>query len=184
MHTPSPVIVAAEAVDDAAAYLRLSSDEDLTLVAALIVTAIEQCEGFCGQILLRRSVSEQLRITGVWQLLRALPVRSITDLVGLSADGTPAAIPITQYSLDIDGSGAGWLRVGAAGSAVLARVTYQAGLYEAWGDMSAPLRQGVIRLVAHLYTVRDSADDAGPPAAVAALWRPFRRMRLTLGASA
>lgn len=36
--------------------------------------------------------------------------------------------------------------------------------------------QGIIRLAAHLYAHRD--DDAGPPAAVAALWRPYRQMRL------
>ena len=41
-----------------------------------------------------------------------------------------------------------------------------------------PIRQGVIRLAAHLFTHRDAADEGAPPAAVAALWRPWRRMRL------
>ena len=40
-----------------------------------------------------------------------------------------------------------------------------------------PIRQGVLRLVAHLFTVRDG-DGGEPPAAVTALWRPYRRMRL------
>ncbi|HEX8445121.1 MAG TPA: head-tail connector protein [Sphingomonas sp.] len=43
-------------------------------------------------------------------------------------------------------------------------------------DMPAPVRQGIVRLAAYLYAHRD--DDAAPPAAVAALWRPFRQVRL------
>lgn len=179
MYTLSPLIVAAEAVDDAAAYLRVESDAELALIASLIATAITQCEAFCGQILLRRAVVEQLRITGGWQLLAVTPVRSLTTANGLSATGEPSSIAITQYSLDIDASGNGWLRVREAGNAVVVRVTYDAGLSQSWGDIDPPLRQGIIRLVAHLYTSRDSADDRGPPAAVAALWRPFRRMRLS-----
>ena len=40
-----------------------------------------------------------------------------------------------------------------------------------------PIRQGVLRLVAYLFTSRDGAGG-DPPAAVTALWRPYRRMRL------
>jgi len=43
-------------------------------------------------------------------------------------------------------------------------------------DPPAPVVQGVVRLAAHLYAHRD--DEAGPPAAVAALWRPYRQLRL------
>jgi hypothetical protein len=45
-----------------------------------------------------------------------------------------------------------------------------------WG--AHPLRQGVVRLAAHLYAERDGPELGGPPAAVTALWRPWRRMRL------
>jgi hypothetical protein len=40
-----------------------------------------------------------------------------------------------------------------------------------------PLRQGIVRLAAHLYAARGEVE-AVPPAAVAALWRPWRRVRL------
>jgi hypothetical protein len=40
-----------------------------------------------------------------------------------------------------------------------------------------PIRQGVLRLVAHMFTDRDG-DGGEPPAAVTALWRPYRRLRL------
>ena len=47
-----------------------------------------------------------------------------------------------------------------------------------WNGIPAPLRQGIIRLVAHLFTHRDAADAGPPPTAVAALWRPWRVMRM------
>jgi hypothetical protein len=41
------------------------------------------------------------------------------------------------------------------------------------------IRQGALRLAAHQYRERDvDAPQPVPPAAVAALWRPWRRMRL------
>jgi hypothetical protein len=39
------------------------------------------------------------------------------------------------------------------------------------------IRQGVLRLVAYLFTSRDG-EGGEIPAAVTALWRPFRRLRL------
>ena len=47
-----------------------------------------------------------------------------------------------------------------------------------WPGLAEPVRQGILRLVAHLFLHRDAVADQGPPAAVAALWRPWRRMRL------
>jgi hypothetical protein len=40
-----------------------------------------------------------------------------------------------------------------------------------------PLRQGILRLITHLFATRDGTGGE-PPAAVTALWRPYRRMRL------
>lgn len=52
-------------------------------------------------------------------------------------------------------------------------------LPEEWDDVPQALRHGTIRLAAHLYRRRDDeADSATPPASVAALWRPWRRLHL------
>ena len=51
------------------------------------------------------------------------------------------------------------------------------GAAERWDAVPAPVAQGVAMLAAHLFDHRES--DALPPAAVAALWRPYRRMRLS-----
>ena len=178
MHTLSSPIVTAEAVDDTAAYLRLSNDEELTLIAGLLATAIIQCEAFCGQILLRRAGFEEVRVTGTWQLLGTLPIRSISGIIGIDLSGVQTPIPAANYAIDIDDSGAGWLRVTTPGNFARVRVSFEAGIADGWTDLPTPLRQGMIRLVAHLYSSRDSVTDTGPPMAVAALWRPYRRMRL------
>jgi hypothetical protein len=44
-------------------------------------------------------------------------------------------------------------------------------------DVPEAIRQGVLRLVAHMFASRDG-DGGSPPAAVTALWRPYRRMVL------
>ncbi|MEK6636994.1 MAG: hypothetical protein AABY88_02810 [Pseudomonadota bacterium] len=178
MLTLSPPLIAAEALDDAAAYLRLSGDDELTLVAGLIGTALLQCEAFCGTILLRRAGTEDLRITGTWQTIKAVPLRSITAVSGLNAAGDILPIAANGYAIDIDEAGTGWLRIHDGGGAMRARLSLEAGRAERWGDIPAPLRQGMLRLVAHLHTNRDRAGDAGPPLAVAALWRSFRQIRL------
>jgi uncharacterized phiE125 gp8 family phage protein len=178
MYTLSSPIVTAEAVDDTAAYLRLSNDEELTLIAALLSTAILQCESFCGQILLRRTGVEDVRATGTWQLLGTQPIRSISSVTSVDLGGVQSPIPAAHYAIDIDDSGAGWVRVNTPGILTRIRINFEAGIADGWADLPAPLRQGMIRLVAHLHASRDSVTDAGPPAIVAALWRPHRRMRL------
>jgi hypothetical protein len=47
-------------------------------------------------------------------------------------------------------------------------------------NLPAALRHGILRLAAHFYTHRASEGAPGgePPAAVTALWRPYRRLRL------
>ena len=184
MLTLSPPLIAAEALDDVAAYLRLSGDDELTLLSGLLATALIQCEAFCGSVLLRRAGTEDVRITGTWQTIKASSLRSISGVSGLNSSGEPTLIAASGYAIDIDECGGGWLRIQDGGGQngigfPRARVSFEAGSAEQWGDIPAPLRQGMLRLVAHLHGHRDRADDAGPPPAVAALWRSFRRLRLT-----
>lgn len=48
----------------------------------------------------------------------------------------------------------------------------------AWPDLPEALRHGIIRHAAHHYRERDNDPASQPPAAVAALWRPWRALRL------
>jgi uncharacterized phiE125 gp8 family phage protein len=108
-------------------------------------------------------------------------VRAITLVEALPAEGPALALPSGAYAIDIDANSDGWVRLTAPGPARRIRVGYEAGLAGAWADLPAALRHGILKLAAHFYTSRTAeggrAADA-PPAAVTALWRPYRRLRL------
>ena len=86
-----------------------------------------------------------------------------------------SVVSADNHAIDIDASGDGWVRMSSGPTATI-RVRYQAGMAANWNGVPEPLRQGIVRLVAHMHLHRDG--DQSPPAAVAALWRPWRRMRL------
>jgi uncharacterized phiE125 gp8 family phage protein len=162
-------------VEDAKAYLRLETAQEDALIAGLVASAQSLCEAFLGQLLIRREVVETLAATGAWQRLGAGPVAAIGDVVAIDADGIASTLPVGSYAIDIDPAGDGWVRASGSGRV---RVTYSAGIAADADAVPAAIRQGVTRLVAHLHAHRDAAAE--PPAAIAALWRPFRRLRLGL----
>ncbi len=47
-----------------------------------------------------------------------------------------------------------------------------------WSEIDVALRHGIIRFAAHQYRERDNGPGEQMPAAVAALWRPWRMVRL------
>lgn len=166
---PGPLVVS---LGECKAFLRLERDDDDALLAGFIRTAMALCEAFTGQWLIVRDGTERLAAVTGWQRLAAAPVVAITGIA--TADGP---LPSDRFDSDIDASGAGWVRLTDA-AAVQPRVLFSAGLGADWNGIPEPLRQGIIRLVAHLYTHRDTADAEPPPTAVAAMWRPWRRLRL------
>jgi uncharacterized phiE125 gp8 family phage protein len=170
--------VPAASRDEAKAYLRLDGTAEDGLIDGLVASATQLCEAFTGQVLIARAVEEAVPAGGAWHRLSSAPVSAIEKVEALAADGSAEMLPKGAYTADIDANGAGWVRLERAGAAGRLRVTYQAGLASEAAAVPAPLKQGIVRLVAHLYAHRDAPGDAGPPAAVAALWRPWRRMRL------
>jgi uncharacterized phiE125 gp8 family phage protein len=152
------------------AYLRIETSDEDALLSQLVRTAEALCEAFTGQLLIERSTSETIAADGDWYRLTASPATVVTSVSDV-ASGTAIA-----FEAQIDACGDAWVRVDGGGRA---QVMLSAGLATDWNGVPEPLRQGIVRLAAHLYAHRDAANDAGPPAAVAALWRPWRRMRLS-----
>ena len=164
-------------VAEAKAFLRIEHGAEDAEIAAFVESASALCEAFTGQLLIAREVSEVVPVAPGWRRLAGTPVRAILEVGAVLADGSGIALPAGAYAIDIDGNGDGWVRsVGALGGGSRLRVRYRAGLAENWDGVPEPLRHGVLRPAAHLHGHRD--DEAGPPAAVTALWRPWRRMRL------
>lgn len=168
------------------AYLKVTLADDDALLDDLLRAATDMAERFTGQIMIDRGVGELMPITGGWQRLSVRPVRALTAVAGVPAEGSEYALPVEAYALDIDRNGDGWIRVSRPGGATRVRVTYRAGV--AADDTGVPeaIRHGVIRLAGEYYARRagelrasSGGLDVQPPAAVAALWRPWRRMRLS-----
>ena len=173
MAVPDPALA------DAKAYLRIDGGDEDAVLTTLAGAAIGLCERFTGLALFSGARSDVVpACSPEWQRLPASPVSAIASVAMLDPAGVATALPVDGYAIDIAAAGDGWVRLTAPPVASRVEVGYTAGLAADWPSLAEPLRQGVIRLVAHLYAHRDAADDAGPPAAVAALWRPYRRMRL------
>ena len=164
--------------EEAKAYLRLDGTAEDALIDGLIASATGLCEAFTGQLLIARAVEDIVPGGTAWRRLSCTPVRTIDGVVALAVDGTGEPLPEGGFATDIDANGDGWVRAAQAGAATRLRVSYEAGLASEAAGVPEALKQGIVRLVAHLHAHRDAAGDAGPPAAVAALWRPWRRMRL------
>lgn len=154
------------------AALRLDRDDEDAVLAGHIRAAMGLCEAFIGQWLIEREGEQALVRDLAWQRLRALPCVAIS---GVLAGGDP--LPPGDWQGEIAADGTGWVRLVRLPEA-RAVVRFRAGLAVDWNGVPEPLRAGVVRLVSHLFSHRDAADAGPPPAAVAALWRPWRRMSL------
>jgi uncharacterized phiE125 gp8 family phage protein len=163
----------AVSIAECKAYLRLDRDVEDAAIAGFIRTSMGLCEAFTGQWLIIREGEQRLAQTSEWQRLAVVPVVAITSVVG-----SAGVVPGTRYETDIDIGGNGWVRLLDPVDVTAPVVRFRAGLGVDWNGVPEALRQGMIRLVVHLFTHRDAPDAGAPPAAVAAMWRPWRRVRL------
>lgn len=159
-------------------FLRVEHAREDALLTGFVASAAALCEAFTGRVLIERACRETVAADGEWRRLMATPFKSVTAVSGLPPDGAAAvALAPSAYEVMIDASGDGWVRGRLTGINRL-RVSFVAGMAVEAGELPAPLTQGMLRLVAYLYAHRDAATDKGPPSAVAALWRPWRRVRV------
>lgn len=167
-------------VAEAKAWLRLGGSQDDAVVAGLIRSAADLCEAFTGQMLIVRTVTEEMPAGAGWIRLTKRPVVAVEAVAGLAGGGeTLLAAEAWQHEIDRDG--AARLRVAAAGEATRLRVTYRAGLAEEANGVPEAIRQGLARMIQHLHEGRSEARqelERAPPAIVAALWQPWRRLGL------
>lgn len=174
---PFPGAAIAGARDAAKAYLRIATDNEDALIEGFAANAMALGEAFTGTAWIARGWTDVMPVSRAWQRIAIGGVSAITSVEGLPAEGAAFALPAGAYAVDIDASGDGWVRTVAPGAAGRVRVTLSAGAAAGWGDLPPPLAQGAVLLIAHLFEHREA--DTAPPAAVSALWRPWRRMRLS-----
>lgn len=175
-----PIACGPAALAEAKAFMRIDGTSEDAVVGGIIESACGLCEAFVGQMLIVRGVSETVAASGAWTRLGRAPVTEVTQVSEIVGG---ASVIVADAAIDIDASGDGWVRHGGiyVAEGLQLSVAYRAGLAADWTGVPAALRSGVVRLAAHLYAQRH-AEGAYPPAAVAALWRPFRRLPFGLAA--
>lgn len=164
-------------MSEAQAYVRIETGEEEAVLAGLIRTASVVCEEFLNRVVIARDFALDVPASGAWERVPMTPVRAISSVESVNAAGVATALTSSGYSTDIDCSGDGWVRLCQPTDGSRVRVTGSVGMALSENEVPEPIRQGVLRLVAHLFTSRDG-PGGDPPAAVTALWRPYRRLRL------
>jgi uncharacterized phiE125 gp8 family phage protein len=174
-----PPALAAEALEDLRHWLAITTQRDDAELTALLRAALDACEGFTRVLPLETSCEEVLAPSYEWMRLATAPVVAITGVETLASDGSRTVLPVDAYLLDITADGCGRVRLLKPVAESRLVVGFVAGLAPDWPSLPDGLRHGVLRLAAHSYRERDNGEaKPSPPAAVAALWQPWRRMRL------
>ena len=175
----TPAVLAGAALGELKDWLAITTSGDDVALSALLRTVLETCEAFTGAMPLVQLCEEVVPAAAGWQGLATRPVQAVTWVEGLPVTGARFAIPVADYAIDLDADGGARFRLVRIGDADRVAVRFTAGLAAGWADLPESLRHGVLRLAAHHYRQRESdGPQLMPPAAVAALWRPWRRMRV------
>lgn len=174
---------------DAKAHLRLDSDDDDQLLTAAIVAARVHVEALTRRLLIEQGWRVYL---DRWPKKRIVtlvpaPLISVDAVTVYDANGDPSVVDADDYEVDtvaVPGrlvlSGSAPVAVGKAVNGIEIDVT--AGYGPSSVDVPAPLRQAIVRLVAHWYEHRGAVghDMAGsvPPLGFDALIAPYRILSL------
>jgi uncharacterized phiE125 gp8 family phage protein len=176
----APPVLAPAALDELKDWLAITTSQDDAALAALLNAALETCEAFTGHMPLEATCEEVLPADTCWRGLQTRPIQAVIGVEGIPPGGARFALAPENYAIDLDADGGAHIRVINQGAAGRVAVSFVAGLAADWAGLPDGMRHGVVRLAADAYRRRDGEGQAPqPPAAVAALWRPWRRMRLS-----
>lgn len=172
----TPAAVPSAALAELKQWLGITIAADDAPLARVFAAALETCESFTGTMPLQQVCEEVLAGRG-WQILATRPIQSITAVERIAGSERIALAP-DAYEIDLDPDGMGRVRLLSPEPGRVA-VRFTAGLAPEWSALPDSLRHGIVRLAAHQHRERESSGAAPlPPASVAALWRPWRRLRL------
>lgn len=163
-------------LNEARAWLRMGASIDDAVIAALVRAAASICEAFIGGWLIIRAVHQETVTKGGAIRLNARPLVAV-DAVRLDRGDGAEPLAADRWRLEIAPDGTGWLTLLDPGAAGRIEVDYHAGMAADVNAVPEAIRQGLLRMVQHLHEARDS-DGGPPPAAIAALWQPWRRVTL------
>lgn len=164
-------------LNEARSWLRLGATIDDAVIAGLVRAATNICEMFVGRWLIVRA-GEAIVPAARNVRLSARPVVAVDTVALILPDGGEQPLGADEYRVTIARDGTAAITIHDPGEAVWLRIAFRAGMAATPNGVPEAVRQGIVRMTQHLHDARDGAG-AAPPAAIAALWQPWRR--LTLG---
>jgi uncharacterized phiE125 gp8 family phage protein len=173
-----PADLGGEALDELKGWLGISRPHEDRLLIDLLGVSAGMCEAFTGQMPIEATVEETIPAGKGSRSLATRPVRALVAVEWVGADLVRTSLETGQYQFAVDAGGLGCITIDSVPQAVSVAVRFRAGIAADWRALPEPLRQGMIRLAAFHYHDRGTGRDAAPPASIAALWRPWRIMRL------
>jgi uncharacterized phiE125 gp8 family phage protein len=181
-----PASLAGDALAELKAWLGISRPNDDAMLVNLLEASHALCEAFTGQMPLVQMVEEELPFLAGTSRLTAQPVRSLVSVEAIANDATRSPLDTSDYEFILAADGIASLEFSSRADGRPLAVRVRAGLAPDWASLPAPMRQGMIRLAAHHFRERDRPAQSksqqsavAAPASVTALWRPWRRPRLT-----
>ena len=175
----TPTALDGAPLDELKRWLSITTDRDDALLVELLRSSLDACEAFTGLMPLQQLCTEVLPVTGQTQRASIAPVTTLHEIHEVTPSLAKRDIAASAYTHEIDADGRLFVRLLnlPANARIELRVT--AGLADSWVRLEPTLRQGIVRLAAHQYRERDEgSNEARPPVSVAALWRPWRTVRL------
>jgi len=172
---------------DAKAHLRIDSDDEDTLVAALITAARQMCEEQTWRALITQTWDLSLE---AWPLLDHIavprpPLLTVTSITYRDDDGSTATMSASDYRVvTAYGPGRIVLKPGATWPSVTLdtglpiTVRYTCGFGATATSVPEPLRHGMLLVLGHLYENREAVVVSGfqavqVPLTVQWLWQPY-----------
>lgn len=170
---------------EAKEHLRITHDADDDALTALIRVAREMCEGYTGLALITRGCS--LYLDSWTKDVIDLPLPPLQTVAAINVyDSAEAAalFPSASYAVDARGVPARVMLTASPPLPGLAmsgiEIVFTTGFGDAPGDVPSSLREGMKRLIAHLYLNRgDAPETAIRNSGAQHLFQPWRVVRIS-----
>lgn len=169
---------AAAALAELKQWLAITTTGEDALLASLIDSAVAMCRRFTGILPLQATLVEDVAADGRWAELGGRPFAAWHEAAITRPPAQRRVLEAECYVLEPRGDGSARIRIAGAMGVPMAEIVYEAGLADDWSALDPGLRHGIVRYAAELYRQRERGETDRPPAAVTALWRPWREVRL------